>query len=602
MESRTGSVQVLPAEVARRIAAGEVIEKPASVVRELLDNSIDAGAAAIDVSWDEGGLREIRVHDDGAGMSRDDLALCWKPHATSKIRSLEDLERTSTLGFRGEALSSIAAVSDLTIESSGWRLHVRDSTLLSLDQAPERPGTTVVVRDLFSNLPARRRFLSRASAEGTAIRTMVLEKALPVPEVRFVLSRGARGDVSREPLPPQDQAHRVAAVFGDRIPGDAFTTLEGSGEGFQCRIVAAHPEVIRRDRRLIQVFVNRRRVRDYSLMQAVEYGYHDVQHGGVFPVAAVLLTVDPSLVDFNIHPAKQEVRLRNRGEIHQRIVQILRGHLRTYAVRAAVWHAAELPDWQPSSSGSAPSGSTPSGSTPSGSTPSRGSEPRKPRPREELSHHHEGLSHHREERPTRHTPPSRGTAGTVPQSFQYHTRATPDLRFLGTIFGTYNLVEHQDRLFIIDQHAAHERLLYNRLREDRTPQALLIPEPFDVTEDQDALLQRYSEEYRKLGIVLEREDPGRWRLVAMPAAYGQQAGALIETVCALEGLEDALDRTFLARMACHKAVKAGDTVDATTGAELARRVFALEEPRCPHGRPLWVELTRTELEKMIGRR
>ncbi len=572
MTTKPPQVQVLPAEVSRRIAAGEVIEKPASVIRELLDNSLDAGARTIDVSWDAGGTREMRVHDDGHGMSRDDLSLCWKPHATSKIRTIEDLEKTRTLGFRGEALSSIAAVSELTIESSGNRLHVREARMLSLEPAPPRPGTIVVVQDLFANLPARRRFLSRAQAEGTAIRSMVLEKALPVPHVRFTLT-GSGG--SQEVLPVQSAAQRVAGVYGNSVPAQVLTELEGSGEGFSCRILAAHPEIIRRDRRLIQIFVNGRRVREYRMVQAVEYAYQDVQHGGVFPVAAVLLEVDPEQVDFNIHPAKQEVRLRNGAEIHHRIVRTVRDYLRAYAVRAATWHSVDLPE-RPDHWLSAP----PSSTRPPGTKDS---------------------SMYRDPNPVGAT--SSGSTGTRESpSFQYQRRATPEIRFMGTAFGTFNIVEYQDRLYIIDQHAAHERLRYNRLQEDRIPQPLLVPQEFEVTPDQDSRLQEHLQEYTRLGVILERLQDDLWQLKAIPAAYSQQIGSVIETVLELGGLEEQLDRTFLARIACTGAVKAGDYLDELSGLELARKVLELPEPRCPHGRPLWVELDRAELEKLIGRR
>jgi DNA mismatch repair protein MutL len=565
-------VQVLPAEVSRRIAAGEVIERPASVVRELLDNSLDAGADRIDISWDTGGLREIRVFDTGNGMTHDDLELCWKPHATSKIRTLKDLEVTRTLGFRGEALSSIAAVSNLMISSQGHQLHVREARLLSLKPTAPWDGTIVTVQDLFSNLPARRKFLSRPQSEGTMIRAMVLEKALPVPGVRFSLT-GSGG--KSEILPPQSPAERVAAVFGSSITSHNLTELTGSGDGFTLQILAADPEIMRRDRRLVQIFVNGRRVREFKMMQAVEYAYQDVHHGGVFPVAAVLIEVDPELVDFNIHPAKQEVRLRNSPEIHHRIVEVVRGYLRAHTIRATQWKPGELdtPSWPATVSERDQRGST----NETRITGESGYQPY-----------------------ARRSYPSEPV--TPPVSFDYQRQAVPDMRFLGTIFRTFNLVEYQNKLYIIDQHAAHERLLYNRLQEDRIPQNLLVPEDFEVTEDQDARLQKHVRDYELLGIVLRRLAEGRWQLAAVPAAYTRQIETIIETVLELQGLEEELDRQFLARIACTAALKAGDLLDEISGLELARKVFALPVPRCPHGRPLWVELDRGELERLIGRR
>lgn len=580
-------IALLPAEVSRRIAAGEVIEKPASVVRELLDNALDAAANEIDITWDEGGIESIRVRDDGLGMTPDDLELCWKPHATSKIRTVEDLDRTRSLGFRGEALASMAAVSELTIESTardpserppaGRRIDVRYAQLVGTAAAPPRPGTSVTVRRLFSNLPARRRFLSRSQAESRAIRNTILEKALPFPAVRFTFP--GTGSTQRV-LPEQTLVERTAEVFGRACPVQSLTKLHGTGEGFSCTIIAAHPEIIRRDRRLISVYVNRRRVSEFKLVQAVEYAYQDVQHGGVFPVAAVLIDVEPDRVDFNIHPAKREVRLRNIGEIHHRIVTILRTHLHAYAVRAVswepnLWEAAE----RPASDGVA----------------------------ERRAHRDErGAGRAIAGTGRANTGARRATSGTGPApSFEHTRRAVPDgetLRFHGTVFGTFNLIERGDKLYIIDQHAVHERLLYDRLAADRTPQSLLVPEEFETTSDQDHLLKEHAGEYRDLGIALERVAEGKWRLTAVPAVYRYRAEALIETILELGGLNEAYDRDVLAEIACKAAIKAGDYLDGLTGEDLARHALALAEPRCPHGRPLWIELDRNRLESLIGRR
>ncbi|TVR67780.1 MAG: DNA mismatch repair endonuclease MutL [Spirochaetaceae bacterium] len=596
VESNT--IALLPPEVSRRIAAGEVIEKPASVVRELLDNALDAGATMVDVTWTEGGSESIRVRDDGNGMSREDLELCWKPHATSKIRTLEDLDHSRSLGFRGEALASIAAVSELTIESTlpgdhhGHRLEVRQAEYIGITPAPPRPGTSVTVQRLFANLPARRRFLSRAQAESQVIRNTILEKALPFPEVRFTMPGPG---TSVRALPAGTLAERTAEVYGSACPLQALTELHGTGEGFSCTILAAHPEIIRRDRRLISVYVNRRRVTEYKLVQAVEYAYQDVQHGGIFPVAALLIDVDPELADFNIHPAKREVRLRNIGEIHHRVVEILRSHLRTYTVRAARWPAGTREEglWDPPPAG-APSGV---GESAGGAGGSGGQEYRVPPGRAPGGPGGSGGA------PRRSAPGSLPRVGR-PASFEHTRRAVPDdsIRFHGTAFGTYNIVERGDRLFIIDQHAVHERLHYDRLKSDRVPQPLLIPEEFTASPDQDKALQAHSEEYRRLGLLLERCGEERWRITAIPGAYRTAIEDLIEMILDLGGLQEQLDRTFLARLACRAALKAGDHLDSITGEELARRALDLPEPRCPHGRPLWVELDREQLDRLIGRR
>ncbi len=590
-------VAVLPPEVSRRIAAGEVIERPASVVRELLDNSLDAGSRAIDLLWTAGGREEIRIADDGRGMSRADLELCWLPHATSKIKTIEDLERTDSLGFRGEALSSVAAVSELEIATSiegaetGHRLRVREAELVSLDAAPPGRGTTVVVRRLFANLPARRRFLARSQAETHAIRNVIMDKALPFPDVRFTHRSDA---ASVRVLPPQSLIERCAEVFGAAAPPQSLKRIEGGGDGFTVTLIAAEPAIVRRDRRLIQVFVNRRRVWEYKLIQAVEYAYRDVQHGGLFPVAAVLVDIDPALVDFNIHPAKREARLRVGGEIHHRIVGLLRSFLRAYAVRA-VQLGPDLPSLygdRDREAARAPEGVA---ERPSPSTAGRAETvPQRPA--------HGSVRHSVAARAIHGKTP---TTGTRAPAFDSATRAVPDdedLVYRGTLFGTFIIVERRDRAWIIDQHAAHERILYDRFAADRTSQPLLVPAEFETSEDQDRLLSRHADEYREIGMVLERVADSRWRLSAAPTEYRANVEDLIDTILELGGLNEALDRTFIAEMACKAALKAGDYLDDMTAVELARRTLALPEPRCPHGRPLWIELTRADLEKLIGRR
>ncbi len=585
-------VALLPPEVSRRIAAGEVIERPASVVRELLDNSLDAGAQRIDISWTEGGSELIRVHDDGRGLSPADLELCWQPHATSKIRTLEDLEASRSLGFRGEALASISAVSELTIRSSeraatsGRVLTVRHGEPEALQPAPPKLGTTVEVRRLFANLPARRRFLSRPQAETQAIRNTILDKALPFPEVEFTHTSGSG---SAQVLPVQTQLDRVAAVYGAKVPRESLYELSGSAEGFSLRIIAAEPAIVRRDRKMIQIFVNRRRVWEYKLVQAVEYAYQDVQHGGLFPAAAVLIDIDPSLVDFNIHPAKREVRLRNGGELHHRIVEVLRSFLRAWTVQTTSLDGVLWPQHTGDGPAHAPAKSE---STFPYSTPRAAERPETQPPAPSRT-------------PTSARPSPRPTTWRSTAHFDHHTRAVPSaeqLVYRGTLFGTFLIVERGTSAWIIDQHAAHERLLYDRFAAARTSQQLLVPDEFEVSPDQDQLLQRHQQEYGAIGIVLERVAVGRWQLTAMPGEYRENSEDLIETILELGGLQEALDRKFIAEMACKAALKAGDYLDGITALDLAERTLALAEPRCPHGRPLYLELTQDRLERLIGRR
>ena len=511
-------VEILAPEVSRRIAAGEVIERPASVVRELVDNSIDAGADAIDISWTGGGADLLRVHDNGCGLTRQDLELCWHSHATSKIRSLEDLDRSRTLGFRGEALSSIAAVSTLTITTarpeveSGFRMTVDQAVLKGIEPAPPVSGTTVEVRRLFANLPARRRFLSRPQAETTAIRNVLLDKAMPFPSVRFTYS----SEQSPTVLPPRDRIGRVADVFGRVAPIQSLHEISGTGDGFSIHIVATQPEIVRRDRRYIRVFVNNRRVWEYGLVQAVEYAYQDVQHGGLFPVAAVFVDIQPELVDFNIHPAKREVRIRSAAEVHHRLVEILRSFLKAYTVKT-VRYDREFREESFYPAG--PAGPTRSAG-PTGPTASQPTSPQQYRQnaaeRPPFAYQVRAIPPLTPDSPQTESapPPFPEATGTLDLEHARHAADAADLHVEGTLFGTYIIAEWQDTAFLIDQHAAHERLLYNHLREHRTTQTLLVPEEFEVTPDQSDRLLAHVEEYREIGIHFHRQDADMWQLTA----------------------------------------------------------------------------------------
>lgn len=632
-EGARGPVALLPESVARRIAAGEVIERPASVVRELLDNSIDASASAVTVEINGGGLESIRVDDDGFGMSREDLELCWKPHATSKIKTAEDLANCRTLGFRGEALSSVAAVSRLEIRSRaagaerGNRLLVSNNRLEALEPAAASEGTTVTVQGLFYNLPARKRFLRRPQSEGQQVRRVLLEKALPEPEIRFrLLSDGKE----RLLLPPGTLEERASALFGDKVPPHSLHRLEGSGEGFTVTLVVADPTEVRRDRKQIHPFVNGRRLKEFALVQAVEYAFTDVMHGGLYPYAVVLVEVDPELVDFNIHPAKQEARFRNLQEIHHRTVEIIRAFLRSYEQKRLSGHHSPglegFDEGQPGTriregedsrrqatpppylrSPSRPGRNGPSGTgTPLPRQRNRapGGEARTPFDIEEVRRRF-GLDHRAgepgEEAEAREQPAPSAHGAPAAEGRIQGDSEREELTYFGQLFDLFLLVSRGKTLYIIDQHASHERLLYDAFRGNRAVQQLLVPVSFEATEDESAALRRKVEAYREIGIYLAEVEPGNWEIRAVPQAFREESEALVETVLELRGLSEELDRRFTAELACKAAVKRGDILDEISGAELARKVLRLEVPRCPHGRPLWFSLSEVELLQLIGR-
>ena len=321
-ERATRPIRELPPEVARKIAAGEVIDRPAAVVRELLDNAIDSGASRVAVEITGGGIEGIRVVDDGAGMTAEDLSISTKTHTTSKIAREDDLLELATLGFRGEALSSIQAVSRLEITTTrdgreAWRLEPS-----GIVPARLAGGTIVQVTGLFANFPARRQFLKRPAAETSLCKQTFLEKALPWPSVEFRLTIDG---VLKSVLPPAETLlARSLAAFEPKESESFFHEISGSGSGFTFRAVLGNPDVRRNDRRELMVFVNGRRIMEYGLLQAIEYGAEGHFPNGAHPFGLLFVTIDPALVDFNIHPAKREARFRDPGSLHHAVSSAVR--------------------------------------------------------------------------------------------------------------------------------------------------------------------------------------------------------------------------------------------------------------------------------------
>jgi DNA mismatch repair protein MutL len=543
-------IRILRDEVSRKIAAGEVIDRPFSIVRELLDNAIDSGAKAIDVHIEAGGLGRVRVVDDGAGMDREDLALCWKPHATSKIETEDDLLRVSSLGFRGEALSSIAVCSRLVIVSSqggeepAHRLEVQGGQGGAPQPCQGRKGTVVDVAELFFNYPARKKFLRSASAESGLCRSIFIDRAIAFPAVAFRLYTD--GDLKAS-LPVSPLSERIALAYSQFL--DARGLVEGAeeGNGFRVRVVAGRPDLRRRDRKLLQCFVNGRRVSEFSLLQAAEYGFAGFIPGGWYPVAFIFVEIDPDLIDFNIHPAKKEVRFRNLPDFHKAVVS---------AVKRSVVPEGEPPIVIPARKAGiefAPQ-SQRAFSLDLPSSP-------------------EGL------------PPSSSTG----------------IRFLGQVFGVFLVFELPGRLLVIDQHAAHERVIFERLMA-RSPvlQEMLFPLVFDVSFEEEERLLGVLRDLEDLGIRIRRSGALTFEVTAISAELRPlPEERLIELIRGVGG--DEWKYSLRASAACRLAIKEGDRVDPVTAQELCARALELPVPRCPHGRPIWHELSRESLLRLVDR-
>ncbi len=570
-------IRILAPETARLIAAGEVVERPASALRELIDNAVDSGASEIRVRLESGGIDLVQVTDDGSGMSREDLELSVLEHATSKIETADDLLRARTLGFRGEALASIAAVSRLELTSGeegargGWSLVKEYGGESKLAPVGARKGTSASARDFFRNFPARRQFLKRPASESALCRAVFNEKAAALPGLSFHWNSGGR----LEAFPAASRKERLAALFPD-LPSRALRSMEGTADGCRFELVYADPSCHRSDRRYLQVFVNRRKVPEWGLLGILEYAFSDYLPGGMRPYALLFIEVDPSRADFNIHPAKREVRIKRledvKSALHAAIKQRLREELGAGPTDMAYGASGSFQgertwDWAAEGRGGAHSFPLPSPG-------SRRFDPE----------------------------PWTASVGETGES-SADDRSTPErFRYLGRAFGPFIVFELDETLYILDQHAAHERILFDRLSaKEGSSQSLLVPAVLDFPSSEAGSRIRASlPELERMGYRLKPEGDSIV-VEAVPSFLGEKALSSLQDAFSEDFGRESPALGFIATMACRAAVKDGDILEPAAAKDLIERSLALALPRCPHGRPIWLKLDRESLYRMVGR-
>jgi DNA mismatch repair protein MutL len=542
-------IQLLPPEVADAIAAGEVIERPASVVKELIENALDAGARRVNIDVRGAGKTSIRVSDDGSGISAGELAIAFVRHTTSKLTSLADLSVIASFGFRGEALASIAAVADVECSSGGAVLRIRGGELIEQGTGPLLPGVAIEVRDLFANVPARLKFLKSDATEVAAIKDVVTAFALLHPRVRFHLTVDSRAAVSTSG--DGDLRRAVASIYGAPVADEMLALVSTS---FIAGMVS-QPRLSRGSRDGMVLAVNGRPIAARSLVYALEECYQGRLERGRHPIAVIDIAVDPEMVDVNVHPAKKEVRFRDEGAIFAALQR---------AVRAAL-DGSDPFRYRPTETSVAAAAASPI----------------------------PPLTVHEAPAMVAVAEPNGHSNGSV-------------LRPIGQAGPGYLVAEGPHGLVLVDQHAAHERVLYNRLlqrlRSGRgSSQPLLIPQAVDVEPALIAAAADHREELANLGLELEDFGPRSLRITAVPVELpaGRATAAIQETLAALaENRGDGAIAKAAAALACHSAVKFGDVLDIAEQRRLLADLEATEESiTCPHGRPTrllveWQELTR----------
>ena len=577
-------IRLLPDHVASQIAAGEVIERPASVVKELVENALDAGSQAITIEVQGAGKRLISVLDDGAGIPAAELALAVSRHATSKLARAEDLFRIKTLGFRGEALASIGSVSRMTVESrtptenAGSRMVVEGGSLGEQEQLGAPQGTRITVEDLFYNVPARLKFLKTDNTERRQIESLVTRYALAYPGIRWQLVVDGKPSLSTSGN--GDRREVLSALYGVDIARQMLA-VDFKEQDYIIHGFISPVSLTRANRREITIFVNGRWVRDTAVTAAVLRAYHTLLMVGRYPIVTLFLEMPPEAVDVNVHPAKAEVRFREGDLVFTRVQRAVRRALLAYS---PVPELRPRPFW----------GNTPSsGGEEAGSAGQRAAEIP--------------------------FPDSAGGGPAEPARVQIHTGALegdrlPLLRLVGQVAATYLIAEGPDGLYLIDQHAAHERVLFEQLmaqhNQEKVPaQTLLEPVNVVLPPEKARLLEDQLDTLQHLGFDVEAFGPNTFTVRAIPALIvGGDPEAALNVV--VEDFEDdetplasANEARITARICKRMAVKGGQILSGEEQQALLRSLEACQSPRtCPHGRPTMIHLSADLLERQFGRR
>ncbi|HQX23394.1 MAG TPA: DNA mismatch repair endonuclease MutL [Pseudomonadota bacterium] len=588
-------IRQLPEQLVNQIAAGEVVERPASIVKELVENSLDAGATRIEVELEAGGAKLVRVRDNGHGIAADDLALALSRHATSKIASLDDLEAVATMGFRGEALPSMASVSRFALSSrahdadQAWTIEAEDGRLSAPRPAQHPVGTTVTVHDLFYNVPARRKFLRAERTEYGHVEELVRTQALAHPAVEFRLSHNGR-EMQRWGAASAEQ--RIGAALDESLLAQSLRIDTSAGdlrlEGWIGAPTAARSQTDRQ-----YFYVNGRPVRDRLVAHAVRQAYADVLFHGRHPAYVLFLTLEPGAVDVNVHPAKLEVRFRDSRRVHDFVFR------RLHEALAGTRAGGAMPDGVGAFATPQPAGSVHAAWNPRQS----------------------GLGLPGQAVPLQAYPALYSAGSTqhasIPQAGgdAVADGAPPPLGYaLAQLGGVFVLAENAHGLVLVDMHAAHERVTYERLKDARAcgsipSQLLLVPLPVAVSRREADAVDEHAAEFAALGFELTRVADERVLVRRIPSVLeGSDVEALVRDVLgdlATHGSSARLEEfqnELLSTMACHASVRANRRLELAEMNALLRQMEATERSdQCNHGRPTWVQLTRAELDRMFLR-
>ena len=579
------SIKILPDNLINKIAAGEVVERPGSVVKELIENAIDAGASEIVVNIEQAGKRLIRVTDNGSGMSRDDARTAFERHATSKIASEADLDIVRTMGFRGEALSSIASVAQVTMVTAqkdagpGTIIEIDGGTVKNIADAAAPQGTSIEVNHLFYNTPARLKFLKSASTELSHIIAAVSHQAVARPDIRFKLTHGKNTVLD---LPGSSSIReRVFQINGSEL-SDGLLEFTGSRDSVRVYGMVSRPNHDRGDRSYQEFYVNGRYVKNASLSHALYSAFADLVMRDRHPIGFVFIDLDPALVDVNVHPAKAEVRFRNQSQIHDLVRDVIREALGSHGRPAEVLSGQSSTD----------------------------------RVREIIvdftSRPHEAQEHGTRSGSLNYDKPE--SSGYITSRSELDVPISALLYPLAQVHDSFIVAQSNDGMALIDQHAAHERVLFEKLQDQQASgdvplQNLLIPVQVEPGRAERELLKEYLPELQKLGFLVEEFGVGSFVIKAVPSLmtgsdYKQLLMDIVDElkVHGKSGKIDALRDEVLSVMACHPAIKVHRRLSRQEMEGLINDLFSCRMPHsCPHGRPTVVRFSMDEIKRMFKR-
>ena len=651
-----GVIRMLDIEVANLIAAGEVVDRPASVVKELLENAIDAGADTVTLEIRNGGISMIRVTDNGCGMSEEDLPTALKRHATSKIRSADDLARITTLGFRGEALAAIASVSDIHIISKrredecGHVLTATDGRVISVEEIGCADGTVMLVENLFARIPARKKFLKKDATEAQAIAATAEKIAMSHPEISLTFI--SQGQVKFKTPGDGQLLHTLHALFGKEVT-DRLIAVEGQSLGIRVHGFVGRSDAARGNRNLQNFFLNGRYIKSRTMMAALERAYTSYIAPDRFPLAALFVTLEPSAVDVNVHPTKLEIKFSDERVVFEAVYYAVRAALEENTDRPSLvltQEKAKEPSTRPAPLTQEAISIPPVLKAPPAPPSVQPKAPASPRPAElspeeslrilqmasKFKAEDEGIRTKPDGEPIFKSPadafrqaptstmsPSpihkqEAPASSASMETQEEKPPIPPYRYLGTLFRFYIILElcDENKCLIIDQHAAHERILFEKLKKNRstacTAQELLVPLSVRLTPAELAAAIDNKEIFASVGMIFhENAQKDSLILTAIPGAVSPyEAESLLismaDELAAATGnptlTKDILSERALYQVACKAAIKGGRTYDETEIDWLCRQVLAMPDITvCPHGRPIAFYLTKSELDRRFNR-